>query len=271
MPNLFLRFYRQLPAFKGKLSLGRILFKKLINQDTPIQLKAHQQIKYNIPNTIESLGVELLFNGIYEKDMVAFLQNHLKPGDIYFDIGANIGALGMPVIKKKKNVKYFGFEASPTTFEYLKLNFQQNNFHHYELHNNLVYECDNFSTKFYETDKYGEGSLAPTFTDHYVFVNSVTLDTFCIERNLTRINLMKVDVQGFELSVFKGMKQLLLNKKVDNILFEFEHWAEEWAGVEKGAAQQFLLDMGYHLFDIKGKRLTEIVVFGQTMIWARPA
>jgi len=45
-------------------------------------------------------------------------------------------------------MKYFGFEASPQTFEYLKFNFENNNIDNYELHNKLIHEDDNKQMKF---------------------------------------------------------------------------------------------------------------------------
>ena len=264
-----LKFYRWLPSFKGKSRLGKLLFKSLIDRNDALSFTAHKKIQYKIPNTIESLGVELLIHGIYEKKVVEFFKAGIKPGDNFFDIGANIGAIGLPVIKGKSNVQYFGFEASPVVFDFLKHNFLQNNIQQYQLHNCLVHETNNQPMKFYESVQHGKSSLAPTYTTSHILVNSIALDTFCDKHQVTKINWMKVDVQGFELFVFKGMRQLLLNKKVDNILFEFECWAEEAAGLEKGAAQKYLAGLGYELFDLSGNKLLAVLSTGRAMIWAR--
>ena len=271
MTKKMLKYYRELPFFKGKSKLGRILFKNNINKNDSLQFTAHHNIQYKIPNTIESLGVELLITGIYEHKIVRFLNANIKAGDTYFDIGANIGALGLPIVKNNPAVKYIAFEASPIVFDYLKENFRINGITNFELYNNAVHEDDNQSMKFYQFEKYGKCSLAPTFTEEHILVNSISLDTFCTNKNINKINWIKIDVQGFELFVFKGLKQLLQNKKVENILFEFEPWEEEAAGLEKGAAQNHLLDLGYELFDISGKKITQIITDERTMIWAKPA
>ena len=266
-----LAFYRWLPSFKGKSRLGKLLFKSILNKNVPLQFTAHENIHYKIPNTFESLGVELLVHGSYEKEVVSFLKRQLQAGHIFFDIGANIGAIGLPVIKNKIGIKYFGFEAGPLVFDYLKYNFIQNNIMHCELHNYVVHEHDNLPVKFYESEQYGKSSLAPTYSEVAVSVNSISLDQFCDVRHLSNINWIKVDVQGFELYVFKGMQQLLLDKKVENIVFEFEDWAESAAQLEKGAAQKYLLQCGYELFNLTGIMLPHIVTKGRDMIWAKPA
>ncbi len=247
-----------------------MLFKTVVNKNAPIGFTAHHHIRYRIPNTLESLGIELLINGIYEKKIVKFLTSQIKNGHTYFDIGANIGALGIPVIKNKSNVKYVGIEASPLVFEYLKFNFSENKIADYLLYNYLVHEDDHHAMKFYQSDYYGKSSLAPTYSDKYVLVNSISLDSFSLTHDIGKINWMKIDVQGFEIFVFKGMKKLIENRQVENILFEFEYWAEEDAGLESGSAQKYLLGLGYELFDLTGKKLPSVITTGRAMIWARP-
>jgi FkbM family methyltransferase len=266
----FLNFYRSLPFFKGKYKLGKLLFGNFLGVNEVTKFTAHHNITYLLPNTVESLGVELFLTGTYERKAIRFLREHIKTCDNFFDIGANIGAIGLPVLKDKPDVKYFGFEASPIVFDYLKYNFKKNNIKKYELHNYIVHDYDNQLLKFYQVENYAKGSLAPTFNQNYELVNSISLDSFCYLQQLPRINWIKIDVQGFELSVFRGLEQYLLKKKVDNILFEFEPWEERAAGLEVGAAQKYLISLGYGLFDISGKKIMGIETKRREIIWARP-
>ncbi|MEO5892446.1 MAG: FkbM family methyltransferase [Ferruginibacter sp.] len=266
-----LKFYRKLPLFKGKFRLGHMLFKKLINKDESISFRAHDNIIYQIPNTKENIGKELLINGRYESEIVSFLKKIVNDGAVYFDIGANIGTIGLPVIMKRSNVRYYGFEASPVVFKYLQANFKANCITNYHLYNNLVHSDDNQSMKFYQAELYGKSSLAPTYSQDYVFVNSVSLDGFCKAHNIFHVDVIKIDVQGFELNVFQGMRELLLNRQVAHILFEFEGWAEEQARLPIAAAQEYLLSLNYELFDLEGNKIAGILTTGSNMIWAKPA
>ena len=102
MKQFFLTTYRSLPVFRGKLRLGKLLFKSLLDSTEPLCFKAHEGLQYHIPNTIENLGIELMINGIYEEEIVNFLKGKIKDGSTYFDIGANIGSLALPILKAKK-------------------------------------------------------------------------------------------------------------------------------------------------------------------------
>ena len=265
-----LSLYRSLPWFKGKMRLGKLLFDGSINHDKALTFTAHGGVIYNVPNTKENLGLELLINGVYEQDIVRFLKNQIPDKALYFDIGANIGSLGLPVEKKKPGIRYYGFEASPMVFEYLEKNFADNRVLHYELYNKLVHKDDDQEMKFYQSDLYGKSSMAPTYSNEHVQVSSVSIDTFCLERKIPYIDWMKVDVQGFEIYVFEGMKELLSQKRVKNILFEFEPWAEEQAQVRIGIAKDYIESMGYQLLSLNGESWAGQENGRDTMIWAKP-
>ena len=47
-----------------------------------------------------------------------------------------------------------------------------------------------------------------------------TVDNFCIQNNIEEIDIMKIDVQGYELQVLKGAKQMLTNRKVKLVFVE---------------------------------------------------
>ena len=48
-----------------------------------------------------------------------------------------------------------------------------------------------------------------------------TVDEYCMQRGIERIDLLKIDVEGFELKVLQGAKRMLEERRVDIIQFEF--------------------------------------------------
>lgn len=268
MHKMLLALYRRLPWFRGKLRMGKFFFPRAIGKAVSISFTAHHSIKYKIPNTLENVGVELLINGVYENEVVSFLRNKIQPGNIFFDIGANIGSIGLPVLKKAPTVSYFAFEASPMVLKYLEYNCEVNGIINYKLVNKLVHNNSGKSMKFFQAELYGKSSLAPTYTSEFVMVDSITIDQFCEENKIRDIDWMKVDVQGFELFVFEGMKEMLQNKKVKNILFEFEEWAEDQAGIPRRAAINFIMKYDYELYSIDGSKWINNKDT-ETMIWAK--
>jgi FkbM family methyltransferase len=49
----------------------------------------------------------------------------------------------------------------------------------------------------------------------------ITLDTYCAENAVERIDLLKIDVEGFELNVLRGARRLLDDRRIGAIQFEF--------------------------------------------------
>src|SRR5262249_6764293 len=111
--------------------------------------------------------------------------------------------------------------------------------------------CDTTgSVPFYRApyEKFGMGSLGAQFKGESTEVPAQTLDDVLKEHQISRVDVLKVDVEGFELAVFRGARRLLANHRPPLILFEFCDWAEaRMPTAQAGDAQQFLMDEGYSI------------------------
>ena len=52
-------------------------------------------------------------------------------------------------------------------------------------------------------------------------VKQVALDVFLTKQKVSKVDLLKIDVEGYELAVLHGAKQLIAEQKIDLIQFEF--------------------------------------------------
>lgn len=260
--------YRVIPHFKGKLRIGKLFFKRYCNQNKRFQITAHYGVKYIIPNTIENVGFELLINGVYGADIVQFLMKNVYKNDVFFDVGANIGSIGLPLVKSMPHLKYHAFEASPHVFEYLTKTVNLNGFKKINLINKALYHTDHIQVPFFQSDYHGKNSLAPTYGSNSVLVDAITLDRYCLENMINQVDWLKIDVQGFELYAFQGAEKILQTGKVKNIIFEYEPWAEEEAKVPIGKAKELLKDFGYEFYHLNGQSWGTLSKYDKT-IWAR--
>ena len=81
---------------------------------------------------------------------------------------------------------------------------------------------------------------------HTAEVPSVSLDDYCAEREIDRIDLLKVDVEGAELDVLRGSERLLRTRAVRCCVFEFGATTLEY-GVDPGSISTYLASCGYSL------------------------
>jgi hypothetical protein len=121
-----------------------------------------------------------------------------------------------------------------------------------------MFDKDNIELDFFSPlDKFGKGSLASVFTNQAVKVNTITLDSLVRMNDFEDVDVIKVDVEGFEQSVFTGASDLLSKVDAPVIFFEFVDWAEQSAGFKPGDAQRALKEYGYKLYKLDSGRFKE--------------
>jgi FkbM family methyltransferase len=254
------KFFRKLPLFKGKERLARFFFKNRIQYERNITVKGKYRCQYILPNIGENVGFEIYINGQYESNIQDLLVKLIPKNGVFLDLGANIGSILIPVCKRRPDIKAVAIEAAPWLFSYLERNVEINKLANSKLLSFALFDRDNCEMDFFSPeDKFGKGSLSPVFTASGVKVNTKKIDTVLAEMQLVGVDVIKIDVEGFEYFVFKGAEKLLQQIHAPIIVFEFVDWAEKRAmGLEPGTAQQYLVDNGYQLYAIKGGKVEKI-------------
>jgi FkbM family methyltransferase len=265
--------FRSLPVFKGKNRLAGLLLKNKLQTSKDILVEGKYGCSYLLPNLIENVSREIFINGIYEQDTSDLFVRRSPQNGVFLDLGANIGAISVPLYHKRKDLKIVGVEAAPWLFPYLQRNFEQNGLDGTCLVNKALFNKDDQDIDFFAPDvKFGKGSLSPTYTDKAIKVRTVRLDTLIGQLQLPRVDIIKIDVEGHEYHVFQGAEMLLCRSDAPDILFEFEDWAEDAAKLAPGTAQTYLMTKGYALYKVgEGTRLYPMLqplTTGSTMLLA---
>ncbi|MBU6157444.1 MAG: FkbM family methyltransferase [Bacteroidetes bacterium] len=254
-------WFQWLPLFKGKLRLSRFFYRNKANLASPRIISARKGFQFKVPSLIDSIGYELFINGIYETKLVNYLISAIPQNGVLIDVGANIGAISILVAKRRSDIKVHAFEASPFIFSFLKVNKELNKLDNLYIYNNAVHNTDGAHMNFYAPqDQFGKGSFSQTYTNKAESVTTISLDTFLLQNDI-KPDIIKVDVQGYEINVFKGMQSFLQStSKKPEIIFEFEDWAESIAiGKENiTAAQQYLLALGYSIYEFDKPKMSKI-------------
>ena len=84
------------------------------------------------------------------------------------------------------------------------------------------------ATLHYDTKGSGLASLTKRRLEHFNIdfkqseaVKIITLDEYCRTQNISRIHLLKMDVEGHELDILNGAKEMFAKKAIDIATFEF--------------------------------------------------
>lgn len=265
------------PGMRGKARLARFLLDSCLYEQN-VQLHARDGCTFVVPSLRETIGFHLLIDGVYELDATEFLLSRLRVGSVFIDIGANIGVLTVPAARKVGPTGVvLAIEPSPSIFPYLKHNVTLNGLGNVRLSQCAAFDQDKYMIPFYEAplESFGMGSLAAQFHDNPVTVPAQTLDHILEEHQIVRVDVLKVDVEGFESAVFRGAERLLTGDSPPLILFEFCDWAETRVPeFQVGDAQRVLRDYGYEIWPlsdfIKGRvpPLKDVLIKGFEMLIA---
>lgn len=152
--------------------------------------------------------------GIYERDATNLILALAKPGTTYFDVGANIGLLSVPVLSVCPTVKVVSIEASPDTLPFLRktqLRAQRSS--------NWVVISAAVAAKAGEAEFWSCGGAMGAFDGlrdtgrggrkRVVRVAVRTLDDIWREQGCPPVSIVKMDIEGGEYQALQGATELI--------------------------------------------------------------
>lgn len=177
----------------------------------------------------------LYFNtGIYEEATTEFIFNNLEFGDTFVDIGANIGYFTILAASLVgKDGKVYAVEPNLSLLKIMSISVEHNNFEgRTTLIENAIADKDDEFVDFYiSNNPYNDGisSLNPWIghfqsgdlsRENQSTIRTVTFDSLASDYNINSIKIIKLDVEGAEYEVLKGMKSYLNDFKPKYIICE---------------------------------------------------
>ena len=149
-----------------------------------------------------------------EKQELQLALDNIPPGGAVFDIGANIGVYSMNIASRIEGVTVHAFEPVHRTWESLKNNVARNQLSD-RVHCNKMAMADTPGEVKMTSALSGANfvitpnSLQPSKDTMYEAAQATTVDTYVRDRGVPHLDFIKCDVEGLELSVFKGATESL--------------------------------------------------------------
>lgn len=205
------------------------------------------------------IPIELLNFHSFDPQEKELLFKSANSSSTIFDIGANIGWYTLNFAQIPEVNKIFSFEPIPRTYDYLKKHLELNNIQNVSAFNFGF--SDTIDEKiFYWTEK-EHGSASMENIQERSEINKVkckvtTLDHFMKDKDIA-VDLIKCDVEGAELFVFRGAIETL--KKHKPIIFSemLRKWSEKF-DYHPDDIINLLSDIGYHCYGYINNKIEEI-------------
>jgi FkbM family methyltransferase len=162
---------------------------------------------------VEGLSKAIWLNGYYEKNTTELVSNILEEGEVFVDIGANIGYFTIVSAKEVGSEgEVYSYEPVSQNLDLLRKNIEVNELENVSVRNKLVSGSSGERSLGISKRK-GQHSVKGDFSEEEM-VKSVKLD----EELERRISLVKIDVEGAELEVIEGGMETIRRDSPEIIL-----------------------------------------------------
>ena len=193
------------------------------------------------------LGKILTDDELYEKDTCYMINKYIKKDSIFFDIGANEGFFSLVASKKIITGKIYCFEPQKNLLKIIEKNLLKNNFKNFFLLDFGIGESEYFTNLnvFQDTNTGASSILKKHFLNtKKTKIKIKSLDHFVSEERLyDQIDLVKIDIEGYEIQAIKGMENLLKEKKINTLLIDYHmHIVNNKVRLEH---EKLILSFGY--------------------------
>ena len=221
-----------------------------VNSIATIQYLGHQ-ISYD---PYSDIGGQLFSSGAFEKKEMALCKEYISETSIVLDIGANIGLHSIYFSILAKDGCILSFEPSLATFSILVGNVAN-------ITNivpiNLAINAEGKIANFYHTSDNAYSSLMDTKRKEVISVIKVPcmrVDDVVSGLHLDRVDFVKIDVEGLEFEVLKGMVEVI--SKYQPVIF-CEIYKGKHSNQQPDETVQLLIEKGYRALVMSEGKLVD--------------
>ena len=253
-----IRLFNRLPITRIKLFIARTIYclvHLIYREDKRIIVR--DGITYEV-DLSEVVDLSLFLFGKFQEHVAENKRLSLPQDAGIFDVGANIGSMTLQFAKQASSGRIYAFEPTFYAFAKLKRNLELNP----ELANR-VFAIQSFVSstssrqadiKAYASWKVGGFEESGKHRVHGGTVKSaegigaVSLDDFCEQNDIKRLDFIKIDTDGHELEVLKGARKIISRFK-PAIIFEIGIYIMQERNIDFSDYSKFFASVNYSLLD----------------------
>lgn len=250
---------RRLPPMRGKTRLGLMIQRRLIDERNALvdfTMRDGSRVTSDLRSPTEA---PVFWTGEYDAETVGFFKSHLKPGTVFLDVGANVGFYSIPIgrVLKTLHGRVEAFEPFLENAARVETLIARNELEGVvTLHRYGLSDADaEFAIHKGADERGATGNAYLADNDGAattIVVRTRRLDDVAREYGWTRCDLLKIDVEGFEMQVFRGGVEFLKRTRPIIVLEANDYWMKE-RGWTLADLLAFFTPLGY-VMERKGPR-----------------
>lgn len=233
------RWFKPSEQLKAQIKDGIVW---LNEEDIAIYTSADNYIEWTILST-----------GTYEEEINKLIRISLRPGDVAMDIGANIGLQSIRMSRSIGDAgQVYAFEPLKHLQEKFSANMILNRSDNVRLFPFALSNSESEADFSFNKSNWNQGTFSIADNNigrdvQHVFIK--VADEIPDIKSLKRLDLIKIDVEGFEYQVLLGLKQTLQKHK-PRIIFEYDsnYWSANGQSINDCFA--FFHDLNYKMYQV---------------------
>jgi FkbM family methyltransferase len=213
--------------YRPRLHKRQEYFIKLYGKTTSIKVGT-ENLLLDLAELHDTIILEYTIrSGAYEIGTLRILESLLRDGNTFLDVGANNGyftVFAAPIVGQ--NGRVIAFEPNPSTFKRLERNATLNrSCHNIEINNVALSDHDGEATFYLSDYEDGLGSLVLKVG------TPITVPLRCLDglKDIREPIVVKIDAEGSELSILKGLEKFVSTNPSTRIIVE---WNRQYATEE---------------------------------------
>jgi FkbM family methyltransferase len=190
------------------------------------RIKFNQTIKLTILGLAYQVSIgkgelDIIYHTNVKKDYTQ-LKSFIPSADaVCVDVGANIGSTSLVWAKTIKCGKIFAIEPHPRTYKLLEKNIEINKTYHQILPRQLAIGATDGDMVLFISE---EGTMAMEPANYKwkgkeITVSSMSLDSFTQKEKIKIIDILKIDIEGYEAEALLGAAKTL--RKTKRVVLEY--------------------------------------------------
>jgi len=239
----------------------------------PLKLLANKIIRAILPKSVRCGNAVVIINsrdpvvsgaltfGIYEKSEIAFMRRVCKPGQVMIDVGANIGLYtAIAGLALGSAGRVIALEPDPESFHFLEKTVHANRLTNARLVQAAASDRTGMARLFLSSENRGDNRLYENnLADDSIEIKTLRLDDYLEAEGVTTVDIIKIDVQGFEGHVIAGLEKTILRSPRLVMLMEFWPFGLMQAGTPAPGLLQRLANLGLTLYELRRGGRIDIV------------
>lgn len=196
----------------------------------------------------------------YEKENAQLIARYVKEGMTVIDIGAHIGLTSVIISKYLNGTgRIYAFEPTPSTFTVLQDTVRINKLQNIIEPVRAALFRESGTTFFYISNNSADNSNSLVNNNRQdrreskVEVTLFSMDDFAKQHKLKSVDFIKIDAEGAELQVLKGMKETI-SLHTPFIILSLHPYSIKNGGDSLDEIWDFVKSYGYHI-ELDGKEM----------------